>query len=180
MHTYTHTHYLPTTTMTIGADLTDYFNYGFSEETWRLYCDKQRKMRSEVMQLNKIAVSFLPVPLLLPRQCQHCCKGRSLRYLLPLCSTTTTDLDSSSSSSGGRELAGLVSALLLNACFACYLTCCFDQNFRLTAVVLIILFMGMVGSIMHIRSEASCGSETVCTCMHVHVRVCACVRVCVE
>ena len=42
----------------IGADITDYFNYGFSEETWRLYCEKQRKMRYEVAQLNKIAVSL--------------------------------------------------------------------------------------------------------------------------
>lgn len=30
-----------------GADLTDYFNYGFQEETWRLYCDRQRKLRLE-------------------------------------------------------------------------------------------------------------------------------------
>ena len=41
-----------------GADITDYFNYGFTEETWRLYCDKQRKMRYEVQQLNKIIVSL--------------------------------------------------------------------------------------------------------------------------
>eukprot|EP00731_Ephydatia_muelleri_P031146 Em0022g660a len=41
---------------TPGADITDYFNYGFTEETWRLYCDKQRKVRYEVQQLNKIAV----------------------------------------------------------------------------------------------------------------------------
>ncbi len=41
-----------------GADITDYFNYGFTEETWRLYCDKQRKMKTEVGNLNKIAVSL--------------------------------------------------------------------------------------------------------------------------
>ena len=41
-----------------GADITDYFNYGFTEETWRLYCEKQRKMRFEVSQLNKLAVSI--------------------------------------------------------------------------------------------------------------------------
>lgn len=28
-----------------GADITDYFNYGFNEETWRMYCDRQRRMR---------------------------------------------------------------------------------------------------------------------------------------
>lgn len=30
-----------------GADISDYFNYGFTEETWMLYCDRQRKLRSE-------------------------------------------------------------------------------------------------------------------------------------
>lgn len=30
-----------------GADITDYFNYGFSEETWRSYCERQKKMRHE-------------------------------------------------------------------------------------------------------------------------------------
>lgn len=29
-----------------GADITDYFNYGFNEETWRAYCERQKKMRS--------------------------------------------------------------------------------------------------------------------------------------
>ncbi|XP_060772017.1 pre-mRNA 3'-end-processing factor FIP1 [Neoarius graeffei] len=28
-----------------GADLSDYFNYGFNEDTWKTYCDKQRKLR---------------------------------------------------------------------------------------------------------------------------------------
>lgn len=28
-----------------GADITDYFNYGFNEETWRAYCEKQKRMR---------------------------------------------------------------------------------------------------------------------------------------
>uniref|UniRef100_A0A8R1TZX1 FIP1-like 1 protein n=1 Tax=Onchocerca volvulus TaxID=6282 RepID=A0A8R1TZX1_ONCVO len=30
-----------------GADITDYFNYGFCEETWNTYCERQRKLRSE-------------------------------------------------------------------------------------------------------------------------------------
>ncbi|CAG0905492.1 unnamed protein product, partial [Cyprideis torosa] len=30
-----------------GADITDYFNYGFTEETWILYCERQRKLRME-------------------------------------------------------------------------------------------------------------------------------------
>jgi len=30
-----------------GADITDYFNYGFNEETWNSYCERQRKLRAE-------------------------------------------------------------------------------------------------------------------------------------
>ena len=30
-----------------GADLTDYFNYGFTEVTWQAYCTRQRKLRNE-------------------------------------------------------------------------------------------------------------------------------------
>ncbi|XP_066532990.1 pre-mRNA 3'-end-processing factor FIP1 isoform X5 [Hoplias malabaricus] len=45
-----------------GADLSDYFNYGFSEDTWKSYCDKQRRLRMnlEVLTLgssNKIIVN---------------------------------------------------------------------------------------------------------------------------
>ncbi len=29
-----------------GADITDYFNYGFNEEMWKLYCERQKKIRS--------------------------------------------------------------------------------------------------------------------------------------
>ena len=29
-----------------GADITDYFNYGFDEETWKIYCEKQRMIRA--------------------------------------------------------------------------------------------------------------------------------------
>ncbi|KAI8929823.1 hypothetical protein BC831DRAFT_442201 [Entophlyctis helioformis] len=31
-----------------GADITDYFNYGFNEQTWNAYCSKQRAMRDEL------------------------------------------------------------------------------------------------------------------------------------
>uniref|UniRef100_A0A183BK39 Pre-mRNA 3'-end-processing factor FIP1 n=1 Tax=Globodera pallida TaxID=36090 RepID=A0A183BK39_GLOPA len=30
-----------------GADITDYFNYGFNEESWNQYCERQRKFRIE-------------------------------------------------------------------------------------------------------------------------------------
>uniref|UniRef100_A0A8C7NFA4 FIP1 like 1a (S. cerevisiae) n=1 Tax=Oncorhynchus mykiss TaxID=8022 RepID=A0A8C7NFA4_ONCMY len=28
-----------------GSDLSDYFNYGFNEDTWKTYCEKQRRLR---------------------------------------------------------------------------------------------------------------------------------------
>ncbi|KAI2651926.1 Pre-mRNA 3'-end-processing factor FIP1 [Labeo rohita] len=45
-----------------GADLSDYFNYGFNEDTWKAYCDKQRRLRMslEILSLgssNKIMSS---------------------------------------------------------------------------------------------------------------------------
>ncbi|KHJ91837.1 hypothetical protein OESDEN_08287, partial [Oesophagostomum dentatum] len=30
-----------------GADITDYFNYGFTEDTWNTYCERQKKLRQE-------------------------------------------------------------------------------------------------------------------------------------
>ncbi|CAI5450901.1 unnamed protein product [Caenorhabditis angaria] len=30
-----------------GADITDYFNYGFTEDTFNIYCERQKKLRSE-------------------------------------------------------------------------------------------------------------------------------------
>ncbi|RWS07585.1 pre-mRNA 3' [Dinothrombium tinctorium] len=32
-----------------GADITDYFNYGFTEETWKIYCERQKKLRIELI-----------------------------------------------------------------------------------------------------------------------------------
>jgi hypothetical protein len=39
-----------------GADLSDYFNYGFNEETWRSYCAKQVHVRQEMSMQGKIRV----------------------------------------------------------------------------------------------------------------------------
>ena len=38
------------------SDLTDYFNYGFTENTWRLYCKKQQEVRLEQNLQSKIKV----------------------------------------------------------------------------------------------------------------------------
>ncbi|KAJ3125370.1 hypothetical protein HK098_000317 [Nowakowskiella sp. JEL0407] len=39
-----------------GADLTDYFNYGFNEDTWRAYCQKQKQAREEMNMQRRINV----------------------------------------------------------------------------------------------------------------------------
>lgn len=39
-----------------GADLTDYFNFGFNEVTWRAYCVKQKALREELGLQKKIGV----------------------------------------------------------------------------------------------------------------------------
>ncbi|KAJ8000523.1 hypothetical protein DPEC_G00181000 [Dallia pectoralis] len=37
-----------------GADLSDYFNYGFNEDTWKSYCEKQKRLR---MGLEVVSIS---------------------------------------------------------------------------------------------------------------------------
>ncbi|XP_030837155.1 pre-mRNA 3'-end-processing factor FIP1-like [Strongylocentrotus purpuratus] len=43
-----------------GADLTDYFNYGFNEESWTAYCEKQRRLRSETGGVSLPVKNFMP------------------------------------------------------------------------------------------------------------------------
>jgi hypothetical protein len=35
-----------------GADITDYFNFGFNEATWKAYCTKQKALRDEFQAQN--------------------------------------------------------------------------------------------------------------------------------
>ncbi|CAG8552292.1 6015_t:CDS:10 [Ambispora leptoticha] len=39
-----------------GADITDYFNFGFNEHTWRSYCAKQKQIREDQHQRKRINV----------------------------------------------------------------------------------------------------------------------------
>jgi hypothetical protein len=40
-----------------GADMTDWFNYGFNEDTWQAYCNKQQQLRRQnAMQGSNIQV----------------------------------------------------------------------------------------------------------------------------
>lgn len=41
-----------------GADITDYFNYGFTEETWIGYCMKQKRLRQENINF-KVSFCFI-------------------------------------------------------------------------------------------------------------------------
>lgn len=63
-----------------GADLSDYFNYGFNEDTWKAYCEKQKRIRMglEVLPVtsttNKITVicaTFVVFYMLFP--CKAAC-----------------------------------------------------------------------------------------------------------
>jgi pre-mRNA 3'-end-processing factor FIP1 len=44
-----------------GADITDYFNYGFTEETWIGYCLKQKRQRAENNMLKAAGVGGMPL-----------------------------------------------------------------------------------------------------------------------
>ncbi|XP_067274565.1 pre-mRNA 3'-end-processing factor FIP1 isoform X2 [Pseudorasbora parva] len=44
-----------------GADLSDYFNYGFNEDTWKVYCDKQRRLRMSLEILSLTSSSKIMV-----------------------------------------------------------------------------------------------------------------------
>lgn len=41
-----------------GADITDYFNYGFTEKTWKKYCEMQRENRAFVDREHKHDKSY--------------------------------------------------------------------------------------------------------------------------
>lgn len=46
-----------------GADITDYFNYGFNEDTWKAYCERQKRIR-----INESGVGIMPLNAIgLPR-----------------------------------------------------------------------------------------------------------------
>ncbi|XP_050307408.1 pre-mRNA 3'-end-processing factor FIP1 [Anthonomus grandis grandis] len=39
-----------------GADITDYFNFGFNEDTWKAYCERQKRIR-----INESGVGIMPL-----------------------------------------------------------------------------------------------------------------------
>lgn len=45
-----------------GADITDYFNYGFTEDTWKIYCERQKRLRTEVTTGGSGSGMSLPMP----------------------------------------------------------------------------------------------------------------------
>lgn len=45
-----------------GADLTDYFNYGFNEDSWKVYCNKQKGVRGVAAETTKETVRNVTLP----------------------------------------------------------------------------------------------------------------------
>lgn len=60
-----------------GADLSDYFNYGFNEDTWKAYCEKQKRLR---MGLEVSAVSSVTSKITV-RNLNVCCVFHSILVL---------------------------------------------------------------------------------------------------
>lgn len=48
-----------------GSDLSDYFNYGFNENSWKIYCEKQKRLRGEGAVVNAISLPLTARPPLL-------------------------------------------------------------------------------------------------------------------
>ena len=44
--------------LSVGADPSDWFNYGFNEEAWKAYCQKQKTLREEYQLQSKIKVGL--------------------------------------------------------------------------------------------------------------------------
>ncbi|KAM9530164.1 pre-mRNA 3'-end-processing factor FIP1-like isoform 1-T3 [Salvelinus alpinus] len=44
-----------------GSDLSDYFNYGFNEDTWKTYCEKQRRLRMGYEGMNHASATKIMV-----------------------------------------------------------------------------------------------------------------------
>lgn len=67
-----------------GADLSDYFNYGFNEDTWKAYCEKQKRLRMglEVSSVGSVTskitvravlkVSYFNISIYFLSPCIHC------------------------------------------------------------------------------------------------------------
>ncbi|CAB1324132.1 unnamed protein product [Coregonus sp. 'balchen'] len=43
----------------LGSDLSDYFNYGFNEDSWKAYCEKQRRLRMGYEVMNHASATKL-------------------------------------------------------------------------------------------------------------------------
>ncbi|KAI8142465.1 Fip1 motif-domain-containing protein [Fennellomyces sp. T-0311] len=50
-----------------GADITDYFNYGFNEVTWKAYCAQQKMFRENKKMMGDMDMSdFMPMGMMMP------------------------------------------------------------------------------------------------------------------
>lgn len=65
-----------------GADLSDYFNYGFNEDTWKAYCEKQKRLR---MGLEVLTVGSVTSKITVRCHCKLCFLQPPLCFLFSLC-----------------------------------------------------------------------------------------------
>ncbi|KAL0216909.1 hypothetical protein RCL1_007392 [Eukaryota sp. TZLM3-RCL] len=70
-----------------GSDVSDYFNYGFNEQTWRLYCKKQADFRTSA------AMTFQPTRVQgPPHRVQPLSESIPVQYSMPVSSAGDEEL----------------------------------------------------------------------------------------
>lgn len=85
----------------VGADLSDYFNYGFNEDTWKAYCEKQKRLR---MGMEVSTVSSITSKITVRDQCLLCpcfivnALDMSLPFLFPSLSLSLSSVSWNQSS----------------------------------------------------------------------------------
>ncbi|KAM3723597.1 Pre-mRNA 3'-end-processing factor [Dirofilaria immitis] len=80
-----------------GADITDYFNYGFCEETWNTYCERQRKLRSEYgTQASVNKALFSSITLVAPISQNTTLTGGRQLQTIPILGQEKSSMDLSS------------------------------------------------------------------------------------
>ncbi|KAL0079931.1 Fip1 motif-domain-containing protein [Phycomyces blakesleeanus] len=90
-----------------GADITDFFNYGFNEVTWRAYCLKQKMLRENKKMMGDIDMSdFMSMGMMMPTSMMDGSMPMSIGSMtnsmmgMPMGMGTTVGMGTTSSSSG--------------------------------------------------------------------------------
>lgn len=86
-----------------GADITDYFNYGFNEDTWRMYCERQKRMRQNESGVG--LQGLMVAPAMVPHNAVDRSSGPGGRTLTPI-ANDNSKYGALTSMSGGNRRAG--------------------------------------------------------------------------